>query len=107
MRKDAPIIGCIPGNDTLFELRTALQRAEMEIDGGLSNRVYPMMQVNDVSALLGNTGFSLVTLDTEDVCVEYPGVEELLGDLRATGETNCIADRYKRSCFDSAYPLLL
>ncbi len=42
LKPDGVFIGAMFGGDTLFELRTALQLAEQERDGGLSPRVSPM-----------------------------------------------------------------
>lgn len=42
LRPDGVFIGSMFGGDTLFELRTALQLAELEREGGISPRVSPM-----------------------------------------------------------------
>jgi NADH dehydrogenase [ubiquinone] 1 alpha subcomplex assembly factor 5 len=42
LKEDGVFIGSILGGDSLFELRTSLQLAELEREGGLSPRVSPM-----------------------------------------------------------------
>jgi NADH dehydrogenase [ubiquinone] 1 alpha subcomplex assembly factor 5 len=42
LKEDGAFIGALLGGDSLFELRTALQLAELEREGGISPRVSPM-----------------------------------------------------------------
>jgi len=42
LKPDGVFIGAILGGDTLFELRTSLQLAEVEREGGISPHVSPM-----------------------------------------------------------------
>lgn len=42
LKPDGVFIGAILGGDTLFELRTSLQLAELEREGGISPHVSPM-----------------------------------------------------------------
>jgi hypothetical protein len=42
LKPDGVFIGAIFGGDTLFELRTSLQLAEVEREGGVSPHVSPM-----------------------------------------------------------------
>ncbi|KAG8701844.1 hypothetical protein FRC09_005106 [Ceratobasidium sp. 395] len=90
---DGVFLGAMFGGDTLFELRTALQLAQVEREGGISPRVSPMTDTRDISNLLGRAGFTLLTVDTDEVRVSYPSVWELMEDLRDMGETNAIVGR--------------
>ncbi|KAF8681356.1 S-adenosyl-L-methionine-dependent methyltransferase [Rhizoctonia solani] len=72
---------------------TALQLAQVEREGGISPRVSPMTDTRDVSNLMGRAGFTLLTVDTDDVRVSYPSIWELMEDLRDMGESNAIASR--------------
>ncbi|QRV87568.1 methyltransferase domain protein [Ceratobasidium sp. AG-Ba] len=90
---DGVFLGAMFGGDTLFELRTALQVAQVEREGGISPRVSPMTDTRDVSNLLGRAGFTLLTVDTDDVRVSYPSIWELMEDLRDMGESNAIVSR--------------
>ena len=42
LKPDGVFMGAILGGDTLFELRTSLQLAEVEREGGISPHVSPM-----------------------------------------------------------------
>jgi NADH dehydrogenase [ubiquinone] 1 alpha subcomplex assembly factor 5 len=42
LKPDGVFIGAMFGGDTLFELRTSLQLAEVEREGGISPRISPM-----------------------------------------------------------------
>lgn len=90
---DGVFLGAMFGGDTLFELRTALQVAQAEREGGISPRVSPMTDTRDMSNLLGRAGFTLLTVDTDDVTVSYPSIWELMEDLRDMGESNAIVSR--------------
>ncbi|KAJ6451497.1 S-adenosyl-L-methionine-dependent methyltransferase [Mycena vitilis] len=90
LRPDGLFLGAMFGGDTLFELRTALQLAELERDGGLSPHISPMTQTRDISNLMGRAGFSLLTVDVDEVKVAYPDMWALMDDLRAMGEGNAI-----------------
>ncbi|CEL59468.1 hypothetical protein RSOLAG1IB_03401 [Rhizoctonia solani AG-1 IB] len=93
LKPDGVFLGAMFGGDTLFELRTSLQLAQTEREGGISPRVSPMTDTRDVSNLMGRAGFTLLTVDTDDVKVSYPSIWELMEDLRDMGESNAIASR--------------
>lgn len=44
--------------------------------------------------LLGRAGFTLLTVDTDEVKVGYPSIWELMEDLQDMGESNAIFGRY-------------
>lgn len=81
------------GGDTLFELRSSLQLAEAERLGGLSPHISPFVQVRDVGALLNRSGFTMLTIDTDEVVVGYPSMFELMWDLKGMGESNTAFNR--------------
>lgn len=93
LKPDGVFLGYMLGGDTLFELRTSLMLAEQERHGGLSVHVSPMTESRDVSALLTRAGFTLQTVDTDEVTVHYPGLFELLHDLQDMGESNAVINR--------------
>lgn len=47
----------------------------------------------DMSGLMGRAGFSLLTVDLDEVKVSYPSMWELMGDIRDMGESNAILGR--------------
>ncbi|CEG68798.1 Putative S-adenosyl-L-methionine-dependent methyltransferase [Rhizopus microsporus] len=93
LKPDGVFIGAMFGGDTLFELRTSLQLAELERQNGISPRVSPMTDSSDMSRLLTRTGFALTTVDVDEIQVNYPSAFELMEDLKAMGESNAVASR--------------
>ncbi|KAF9435705.1 hypothetical protein BGZ76_005696 [Entomortierella beljakovae] len=93
LKPDGVFIAGLFGGDTLYELRTSLQLAELDREGGISPRVSPMADSRDLGSLLSRAGFTLTTVDVDEVTVNYPSAIELMEDLRAMGESNAIINR--------------
>ncbi|EFX03548.1 methyltransferase type 11 [Grosmannia clavigera kw1407] len=93
LRPDCPFLGAMLGGDSLFELRTSLQLAEQERRGGLSPHVSPLADVRDVGGLMQRAGFNMLTVDVEDIVVDYPDSFALMADLQAMGESSAILGR--------------
>ncbi|KAI5804484.1 S-adenosyl-L-methionine-dependent methyltransferase [Geopyxis carbonaria] len=93
LRPDAPFVAAMFGGDTLYELRTSLQLAEQERRGGVAPRVSPLADTKDVGGLLDKAGFKLLTIDVDDVVVQYPDSFALMADLGAMGEGNAVLGR--------------
>jgi NADH dehydrogenase [ubiquinone] 1 alpha subcomplex assembly factor 5 len=93
LKPDAPFIAAMFGGDTLFELRTSLQLADMERRGGVSPHVSPLADVRDMGGLLQKAGFKMLTVDVDDIIVDYPDTFALMQDLQAMGESNAILGR--------------
>ncbi|KAK4704205.1 NADH dehydrogenase [ubiquinone] 1 alpha subcomplex assembly factor 5, partial [Phenoliferia sp. Uapishka_3] len=93
LRPDGVFIGSMFGGDTLFELRTALQLAEVEREGGFSPRISPMTNSQSVTSLLNRAGFSLSTVDVDEIQIRYPSIYELVDDLKWMGESNAVITR--------------
>ena len=51
------------------------------------------VDTRDVSNLLGRAGFTLLTVDIDEVKVGYPSMWELMDDLKDMGEGNAIIGR--------------
>ncbi|KAI0455065.1 S-adenosyl-L-methionine-dependent methyltransferase [Xylaria acuta] len=93
LKPDCAFIGAMFGGDTLYELRTSLQLAEQERRGGISPHVSPLADVRDVGGLLGKAGFKMLTVDVDDIIVDYPDTFALMQDLQAMGENNAVLGR--------------
>lgn len=93
LKPDCAFIGAMFGGDTLFELRTSLQLAEQERRGGISPRVSPLADVRDVGGLMQKAGFKMLTVDVDDIIVDYPSAIDLMKDLQDMGEGNAILGR--------------
>lgn len=81
------------GGETLFELRSSLQLADIERKGGISPHISPFTQIRDVGALLNHAGFTMLTIDTDEIVVSYPSIIELMYDLKGMGENNAAFNR--------------
>ncbi|ANB12670.1 hypothetical protein AWJ20_934 [Sugiyamaella lignohabitans] len=93
LKPDGMFMGNMIGGDTLYELRTSLQLAEMELYGRVSPRLSPLADVRDMGALLQQAKFNLLTVDVDDIIVNYPDMFALLEDLQAMGESNAVKIR--------------
>lgn len=78
------------GGDSLYELRTSLQLADLDRRGGVSTHTSPLADVRDMGSLLTKAGFNLLTVDVDDVIVDYPSSFALMMDLQAMGEGNAV-----------------
>ncbi|XP_060687073.1 arginine-hydroxylase NDUFAF5, mitochondrial isoform X2 [Hemiscyllium ocellatum] len=81
------------GGETLYELRCSLQLAELEREGGFAPHVSPFTAVTDLGNLLAQAGFTMLTVDIDEILVNYPGIFEVMEDLQGMGESNCAWSR--------------
>nr|SVE75247.1 EOG090X09JT [Daphnia dolichocephala] len=88
LRPDGVFIGAIFGGDTLYELRGSLQLGETEREGGFAAHVSPFAAIRDIGGLLNGAGFTMLTIDTDEIRVGYPSMFELMSDLKGMGENN-------------------
>ena len=93
LKPDAPLLAAMLGGDTLFELRTSLQLASMDRRGGVAPHVSPLADVRDMGGLLTKAGFQMLTVDVDDVVIDYPSTFALMTDLQAMGESNAVLRR--------------
>lgn len=93
LKPDAPLMAAMLGGDSLFELRTSLQLAELERRGGVSTHTSPLADVRDIGGLLQKAGFKLLTVDIDDIIVDYPSIFALMTDLQDMGESNAVLGR--------------
>ncbi|XP_065892646.1 arginine-hydroxylase NDUFAF5, mitochondrial-like [Dysidea avara] len=91
LKPDGVFLGAMFSGDTLYELRCSLQLAELERNGGFSPRVSPFVEMRDAGGLL--TGFSLTTIDVDDIIVNYPDMISLMYDLKGMGENSSTTHR--------------
>jgi len=93
LKPDGVFIGAMFGGETLMELRTSLQLAELERQGGFAPHVSPFVDVKDLGGLLNSNNFTLLTIDTDDLKVRYPTIFPLMRDLKGMGESNAALNR--------------
>lgn len=81
------------GGETLIELRRAWLEAETQLEGGVSPRVAPFVDVRDAGALLQRAGFARPVADLDTLTITYADPFALMRDLRGMGETNTLVER--------------
>jgi SAM-dependent methyltransferase len=96
LKPDGLLLAAMIGGDTLTELRDALASAESEIEGGLSPRMSPFVEVRALGALLQRAGLALPVTDVDRVSVRYASAIELMRDLRRMGAANALIERSRK-----------
>ncbi len=96
LKPDGLFVGVMPGGRTLFELREAFSIAEEEIEGGVSPRVAPFVDVRDGGALLQRAGFSLPVSDVDLVEISYETPFHLIKELQKMGGSNILHTRSRK-----------
>ncbi len=89
-------LGVLAGGNSLHELRESLMKAEMELTGGASPRVAPMMDLKTLSRLLPAAGFAHTVADQESLTLVYANIFALMHDLRETGWSHSLHARSRR-----------
>lgn len=105
LKPDGLFIACLPGGETLYELRAVLMESELNIYGGASPHVFPFADKQQMGALLQRAGFALPVVDSDILTVAYRDLFHLLQDLRGMGEGNAIAERRKNFMGKRFFPL--
>lgn len=90
------LIATLFGGGTLKELRRVLEQAELELKGGVSPRVIPMIDIKDAGRLMQLAKFSQVIALSEILEVEYKSFKDQLNHPRKLGQSNCLSVRDKR-----------
>ncbi len=97
------------GEQSLHELRACLMEAEIDVTGGVSPRLSPMLTLQDAGALLHRAGFRLPVVDVDSVTLIYKDMNALMQGLRRMGQTNAHTQRLRiptrRSIFERASAL--
>lgn len=90
---DGVFLASMFGGDTLFEMRSSLVLAELEREGGFAPHVSPFTEIRDIGGLLNQAGFTMLTIDSDEITVGYPSMFELMWDLQGMGENNAGLNR--------------
>ncbi|MCB1531583.1 MAG: methyltransferase domain-containing protein [Alphaproteobacteria bacterium] len=93
LKADGLFVGALLGGETLHELRDSLAQAELKLKDGMSPRVFPFADKQQMGALMQRAGFALPVIDSEIITVTYENIFKLMHDLRFMGESNIIAER--------------
>lgn len=95
LKNEGLFLGALFGGNTLIELRESLLQAEVELKGGATARISPMLHPADAPNLLSQSSFFMPVVDRETITVTYPCLTHLMKDLRGMGETNKLFERPK------------
>ena len=95
LRPGGLLVGAIVGGNSLPRLRAAMLAAD-RAEGGVAPRLHPSIDGPSLAALLTSVGFTQPVIDVDRVDVAYPDLDRLVGDLRAMGCTNVLAERSRR-----------
>jgi SAM-dependent methyltransferase len=93
LKPDGLLLAAMIGGDSLAELREAFAQAESEVEGGVSPRVAPFVDLRELGMLLQRAGFALPVVDSDRLTVRYNSVLDLMRDLRRMGATNVLSER--------------
>ena len=95
LKPNGLFMGCLFVGDTLKELRFCFAKAEEEISNGVSPRISPFAELQDLSNLLQRANFNLPVADIDRHRVVYDNPIKLMKDLRDMGETNILKEKQK------------
>jgi SAM-dependent methyltransferase len=87
LKPDGLLLGCLAGGETLWQLRQVLQQTELELCGGISPRISPMIDLPTLAALMQQAQFALPVVDNLPTALTYKKLSTLVADLRAMGQT--------------------
>jgi SAM-dependent methyltransferase len=93
LKADGLLLVAFFAGDTLHELRESWLNAEIEITGGVSPRVAPMIGVRELGGLMQRAGLALPVADMEKTMVRYADVFALIRDIKAFGFANPLKGR--------------
>ena len=96
LKKTGIFLGYAFGEQSLYELRKSFEYAEIKNFGGVSPRVYPMIDTPTYGTLLKRSGFEYCVTDKLHFEIEYQSPLHIINDLKRIGETNCLLKRSKR-----------
>ncbi len=90
---DGLLVVAFFAGDTLRELRESWLQAELEITGGVSPRVAPMIGVRELGGLLQRAGLALAVADMDNSEVRYADVFALMREVKSFGYSNPLTGR--------------
>lgn len=96
LKPDGLLVVAFFAGDTLSELRESWLNAELEITGGVSPRVAPMIGVRELGGLMQRAGLALPVADTDHSTVRYADVFALMQEIKSFGYSNPLTGRSPR-----------
>ena len=96
LKADGLLLVAFFAGDTLHELRQSWLDAELEITGGVSPRVAPMIGVRELGGLMQRAGLALPVADMDHTLVRYADVFTLMREIKSFGYANPLMGRSKK-----------
>ncbi len=96
LQPDGVFLAALAGGDGLSALRQSFIAAESEITGGIGAHFHPSLMLPDLAALMQRAGFALPVVDIESLSARYQNLRDILRDMQAMGEANCLQQRHRR-----------
>jgi SAM-dependent methyltransferase len=93
LRPDGLFMVALFSGETLTELRATWLAAEVEVTGGASPRVAPMIGLQDLGRLLQHAGLALPVADTDRFTVRYADPLALMREIKTMGYANALLGR--------------
>ncbi len=93
LRPDGLFLACLFAGESFTELRQSWLAAEVELTGGASPRVAPMISVRELGSLLQRAGLALPVADLDRTIVRYADAIALIHEIRGLGMSNCLVGR--------------
>jgi SAM-dependent methyltransferase len=95
LKPDGLFIGAAFGGETLYELRSAMMKAGIDVLGGTRPHISPFMDVRDAGGLMQRAGFALPVVSKERITVTYADAFALMKELKGMAETSCLIKGFK------------
>lgn len=96
LKPDGLFMCAMPGGDTMYDLREAMTKAELELYGGVSPHIYPFADKQQYGGLMQRAGFALPVVDSEFLNISYKDIYTLFKDLKGMGEGNTLNARLNK-----------
>lgn len=96
LAKGGAVLITLLGGRTLTELRQILEQTELELSGGVSPRVIPMINLKDATSIMQAINFKQVITHSEVIRVEYDAFYQMLTHAKNIGQSNCLSRRNKK-----------
>jgi len=96
LKPDGLLVVAFFAGDTLRELRESWLQAELEITGGVSPRVAPMIGVRELGGLMQRAGLALAVADMDNCEVRYADAFALMREVKSFGYSNPLTGRSRK-----------
>lgn len=94
LQPDGAFLGVCFGEDTLYELRDALLKADLSLRSGVYVQMAPMIRLEDMARLVQVAGYKLPVVDKERYSFQYDSLQTLLSDIKKLGLGHGLKERY-------------